>query len=95
MLDAQIEAERIARIINGKDHRARRMGCSERALFDFYGYLQLYKTAAAKYEKYLKKYQRRLIGVYTVGVTAEQIAEDVEAFNKSIAIPCRVAQERR
>lgn len=80
--DIEREAQKLADRINGLEPQRGRPGpfCSQRAVFWLNGGLVCWKADARSYQEMMRRRANRLVGVYTVGVKAEDIAADLEEF---------------
>lgn len=78
-LDVQSEAARLAARINGRERKQREF-TSQRAVFWMAGAPMALRAGTKSHDYYMRHSAHRLIGVYQIGVTADEIAEDLAEF---------------
>lgn len=79
-LDINTEARKLARRINGKDQRGRGVKCSRKVVMwlDEMPVTFGIDTRSATY--YMKYKPSRIVGVYDIGVSVEQLTDDLAEF---------------
>lgn len=79
-LDVRTEAKKLARRINGGDKRGRGVKCSRKVVMILNQLPRTFGIDTRSAEYYMKTCPRKIVGVYDVGVTVDQLADDLAEF---------------
>lgn len=80
MLDIQTEAKKLARRINGIDGRGRGVKCSRKVVMFLDQMPRTFGVDTRSAEYYMKTAPKKIVGVYDIGVTVDQLADDLAEF---------------
>lgn len=79
-LDIHMEARKLARRINGNDKRGRGVKCSRKVVMILDHMPRTFGVDSRSAEYYMKAKPHRIVGVYDIGVTVEQLSDDLAEF---------------
>lgn len=79
-LDIRTEAQKLARRINGLDRRGRGLKCSRKVVMILDQLPRTFGIDTRSAEYYMKHKPKKIVGVYDIGVTVDQLAEDLAEF---------------
>ncbi len=79
-LDISTEARKLARRINGLDKRGRGVKCSRKVVMWLDEQPVTFGIESRSAEYYMKHKPARIVGVYDIGVSVEQLADDLSTF---------------
>ena len=79
-LDIRIEAQKLARRINGADKRGRGMKCSRKVVMILDQMPRTFGIDTRSAVYYMKTRPKKIVGVYDIGVTVDELADDLAEF---------------